>query len=255
MKTDDFLNRIEKKNISLLGIPICVCDNEDAVDMLDEAVRLPSSYRAMIINVFCMNLSFEDPIYKQTVRDYHLRFSDGVGMYIAGRLLKNINIPNICGTDFGMLFFKRCAVKGYRIFLLGAKEGIAQKAAENLGRYLPGIDIVGSHHGYFGDEENDKVIQKINETGADVLIVCMGKPKEVNWIEEYHCKLNVRLVMPLGGFLDTWSGYKKRAPLWIRKIRSEWFYRMFQRPIPLWKRHLGGKFLFLIRTLKWKLTD
>ena len=247
------MTRAVEKEVSLLGINLCNCSIREGVDILEEALQMPGQYRAMIVNAACINISFKNPTYREAVKKYHARFVDGIGVHLAGRILKGIRLPNLGGTDLGKLFLERCAIKGYRVFFLGAKPGVALRAADNFRKWYPGIQIVGCQDGYFAPDQNDDIIKKINGSLADVLIVCLGKPREVLWIEENFDKLKTRLSLPLGAFFDFHSGEIRRAPLWIQKLRFEWLFRLMLEPGRLWKRYIIGNFIFIGRVFKWKL--
>jgi N-acetylglucosaminyldiphosphoundecaprenol N-acetyl-beta-D-mannosaminyltransferase len=253
MGAQSLAEKVSAKEISLFGINVCNCSPDEGLELLDSAINSGRSSRAMIVNAACVNISFRNNDYREAMGRYDVRFVDGVGIYLAGRILRGVRLPDLNGTDFGKLFMRHCADKGYRVFFLGARRGVAEKAAANFKALYPSLKIAGYHHGYFRSDQNDEVIETINETGPDVLVVCFGKPREVFWIDENIDRLAVRLAIPLGGFLDFYSGQKPRAPGWILKIRSEWLYRLILEPRRMWKRYLIGNLIFIIRVLRWKL--
>ena len=158
-----------------------------------------------------------------------LLFPDGIGSYIGMKILKIPYAKRTSGIDLAEIILCKCAVLGYKIFLLGGKEGISAKASKNLQSKYKGLIVCGNHHGYF---ENDKdVINKINSSGADVLFVCLGFPKQEEWIRK-NLKLipSVKLAIGLGGSLDVWSGNIKRAPSPISSIGLEWLWRICKDP-------------------------
>ncbi len=247
------LQSVKDKEVTVLGFDLCNCSPEEGVEILDEAIESGKKARAMIVNAACVNISFENREYREAVRRFDVRFVDGVGIFIAGKVLRGVSFPNLAGTDFGEDLLRRCVQKNYRIYFLGAKPGVAETAALNIKEKYPNINIVGAHHGYFKSEENDRVIEDINNSGADVLLVCFGKPREVLWVDRYFESLNIKLAMPLGAFFDFQSGNVVRAPLWIRKMRFEWLYRLVIEPRRLWKRYVVGNMVFIGRVLRYKL--
>ncbi|MBD3232657.1 MAG: WecB/TagA/CpsF family glycosyltransferase [candidate division Zixibacteria bacterium] len=247
------LKTVKDNEVTVLGLDLCNCTPEEGVNILDKAIESGRKTKAMIVNAACVNISFESREYRESVRRFDVRFVDGVGIYIAGKILRGVSFPNLAGSDFGEDILKRCVRKNYRIYFLGAKPGIAEQAMHNLRRKYPKINIVGTHHGYFNSEENNRVIEDINSSGAEVLIVCFGKPREVIWIDRNFDSLNIKLAIPLGAFFDFQSGNVVRAPLWIRKIRFEWFYRLVIEPRRLWKRYVVGNMTFISRVLRYKL--
>ncbi len=252
MGNDKLMNRVSVREIDLLGTRLCNCTLPEGVDFIDNAIVSSNKYKIMIRNAACINLSYENELYRKVVDDYHIRFVDGIGIYLAARILKGVRIPDLGGNPFGCAILQMCAERGHSVYLLGAKEDVIIKAAENFIERHKGLNIAGYHHGYFKTDGTEDVIRDINDCSPDLLIVCFGKPKEVFWIAENFGKLNVGVLIPLGGFLDFQSGHTKRAPKWILKLRFEWLFRLLLEPRRLWKRYILGNFSFMVKVLTWK---
>ena len=163
------------------------------------------------------------------LRSADILFPDGMGSYLGMKLL---HIPVKCrttGIDLAENILSECARRGYRVFLLGGKERVAEKAAKNLTKKYAGLNICGYHHGYFDDDQN--VVEKISLSKPDVLFVCLGFPKQEEWINKNLKRLtSVRLAMGLGGSLDVWSGKVRRAPHFVSSVGLEWLWRMCNDP-------------------------
>ena len=196
---------------------------------------------------------FKDISYYKILRRADYIFPDGIGINIAAKMLHNPLLENLNGTDMLPFLCENAVKNNFKLFLLGAKPGIAKKAKQNLERKYPGLQISGSKHGYFKPEQLDEVIKKINSTRTDILLVAMGVPRQEKWIEQNLAKLDVKLAMGVGGLLDFYSGNIKRAPRWMREVGLEWLYRLFQEPGRMWKRYIIGNPVFLMRIIKWKL--
>jgi len=145
-----------------------------------------------------------------------------------------------------------------KIFLLGAKEGVALKAQEKLNTKLGREIIVGAHSPSFGFEKNEQkcleIIEKINNSGATVLAVGVGAPKQEKWIYKYKDKLpNIKIFLAIGATIDFESGNKPRAPKWVTEMGLEWLHRLLSEPKRLWKRYLIGGLIFCRLILKQKL--
>ena len=164
-----------------------------------------------------------------TLRRANLLFPDGIGSYL-GMKLFNIPVQNrTAGIDLAEIILNECAKSGCKVFLLGGKDGIADQAAIKLKNKYKGLNICGCHHGYF-DRDQD-VINKINSSGADILFVCLGFPKQEKWIaKNLNLLPSVKLAMGLGGSLDVWSGNVKRAPRLVSNMGLEWLWRTCQDP-------------------------
>lgn len=153
---------------------------------------------------------------------------DGVGVIHASKILKRPLKGKVAGIDFASALMEELARRGDGLFLLGAKPGIAEKAARRLTQRYPNLKIRGTHDGYF--KEDGSVIDEINRSGASVLFVCLGAPRQEYWMRDHLDQLNVRLSVGLGGSLDVFAGQVKRAPdLWV-KLGLEWLYRLICEP-------------------------
>ncbi|MBO5883745.1 MAG: WecB/TagA/CpsF family glycosyltransferase [Clostridia bacterium] len=162
-----------------------------------------------------------------------LLLPDGAGVIIASRFLGYPINKRRTGIDTAEELLAFAEKNSLSVFLLGGKKGVASPAAKNLKQRFPGLQIAGTHHGYFNKngQENQKVIDMINRVSPDILFVCFGYPMQERWIYENKDKLHsVKLLMGLGGSLDVWSGRIKRAPIQIQKMNFEWLWRMLQEP-------------------------
>lgn len=176
--------------------------------------------------------------------------NDGVGMDIAALLLyKKKFKSNLNGTDFTPYFFSQ-SKQPLRVFLLGGKSVVLDKAAQYLAHELGQI-VVGSCDGYDG-VKNPNLIAQINASAADVVLVAMGNPMQEQWILNHYQALNAKLVSGVGALFDFWAGDKPRAPSWIQKIRMEWFYRLCLEPKRLFKRYTTDILVFLVFCFKYR---
>ena len=164
-----------------------------------------------------------------------LLLPDGIGISILARSKHKRRITPIPGIDAAYALLRYAAQNGYSVYLLGARSGVAERAAENLMRDLPTLHVCGTHHGYFDlsedSEENRSVVRHINACSPDIVLVCMGFPLQERWICENANSLSyVKIFMGLGGSLDVWSGRLPRAPRLVRKMRLEWLWRCLLEP-------------------------
>ena len=159
----------------------------------------------------------------------------------------------ISGSDLVPILCGKAAEKGYSIFIMGGKEGIAEKAKQNLERDLPGIKIVGTYAPPFGFEKDERELKKINEmisnVHPDILIACFGCPKQEKWIYENYQKYDAKVSVCAGATVDFLAGNVNRAPKWMSDHGLEWFYRFLQEPKRMFKRYFidDVKILKLIR--------
>lgn len=154
---------------------------------------------------------------------------DGVGIIMGAKILGTPLKSKVAGVEFGMGLMRELEKAGIGVFFLGGKPGVAEKAAERLKSEMPLLDVRGTNDGYFNDNV-EPVLDKIKASGAEVVFVCLGAPKEQFWIANYGGKTGARLLIGLGGSIDIYAGNLQRAPdIWI-KLGLEWLYRLIQEP-------------------------
>ncbi|NLZ52852.1 MAG: WecB/TagA/CpsF family glycosyltransferase [Thermoanaerobacteraceae bacterium] len=155
---------------------------------------------------------------------------DGIGVVIASRILGKPLLERTTGFDLMIKVIKMAQKQGLSLFLLGGKPGVAQKAAVQLKLMFPGVNICGTHHGYFKEEEEHKIIDIINDNKTDILLVAMGFPKQEKFMIESKDKLEFRIAMGVGGSFDVLSGNVSRAPVFMQKAGLEWLFRLITQP-------------------------
>ncbi|OQB14588.1 MAG: putative N-acetylmannosaminyltransferase [Firmicutes bacterium ADurb.Bin193] len=225
----------------ILGIDV------DKVTM-DEAVAVAKGFfGGGVHTVFTPNpeiimLSQKDDELKRILNEADLVLPDGIGVVIASRLVKNPLPERVAGYDFVC----RLLDMGFSFYLFGAKPGVADLAAERL--RARGVNIVGTHSGYFDDDT--EIINDINAKKPDVLLVCLGAPKQEKWINRNKNRLDVKVCIGAGGTLDGLSGNVKRAPEIFIRLNLEWLYRAIIRPSRFIR--LAALPKFLISVLKSK---
>lgn len=178
-----------------------------------------------------------------------LVINDGIGVDIGTWLVHRTRFPeNLNGTDFIPAFLRSVQQQG-RVYLFGGKPGIALRAAHTL-RTEFGVNVVGVSDGYSQGQDTQALVERINDSGANVLLVAMGNPLQERWILRQRQHLNVDLLFGIGALLDFLAGDKPRAPDWIRSLRLEWFYRLCLEPARLARRYTLDIALFLALCLR-----
>ena len=173
---------------------------------------------------------------------------DGVGTLLAAKI-NGIDITEkIAGIEVMNMLLEEDRDKNLKVFLLGAKEEILIKCKKKIKESYDGIDIVGSNNGFFDLDNCDDLIEKINESKADILFVAMGAPRQEVFIEKYKDKLCCKIFMGVGGSFDVFAGNVNRAPQFMINIGMEWLYRVAKEP---WRiKRLGSIPKFLILSIK-----
>lgn len=236
----------------LLNIDIDLFDDEEEVlALLSKDIDSGRSIELFFLNAHCFNLAQKDREYFDILNSCDYLLNDGIGIKIASKIEKLVLKKNLNGTDFIPEIAEMASKKGYKIFLLGAKDGVAEEAAVKLKEKFEGLQIAGVHSGYGLD---DSVLEMINNSKADILIAGMGVPMQEKWIRENKSKLgSVKLFVGGGAILDFLSQRIRRAPLFMRKFGLEWVFRLCLEPGRLWRRYLVGNFLFFYYILVLKL--
>lgn len=183
----------------------------------------------------------------EAVRGADLVLADGIGIIYGARILGTPLKGRVPGVEFAQGLMARMAENGKTLFLLGAKPGVAEKAAQRLRVQYPGLRIAGTHDGYF--QEDGPVLEEIRASGADVVFVCLGAPKQEKWMRQNGAATGAHLLVGLGGCLDVFSGEVKRAPVIFQKLGLEWLHRLARNPsrigrmakLPLFLVHAAGE--------------
>lgn len=172
--------------------------------------------------------SWDDPALREAISNADLVIPDGIGVIKAAKILGTPLKERLPGIEIGEAILQYAAQSGKKVFLLGAKPGVADLAADRMREMFPGIDICGVNDGYFKDDA--AVIEKINVAKPDFLMVCLGFPKQEMWMAQNASKLDVGLMAGLGGSLDVFAGTVLRAPEKWQRMNAEWLYRCIKEP-------------------------
>lgn len=172
--------------------------------------------------------SWDDPALREAISNADLVIPDGIGVVKAAKILGTPLKERLPGIEIGEAILQYAAQSGKKVFLLGAKPGVADLAADRMREMFPDIDICGVNDGYFKDDA--AVIEKINAAKPDFLMVCLGFPKQEMWMAQNASKLDVGLMAGLGGSLDVFAGTVLRAPEKWQRMNAEWLYRCIKEP-------------------------
>mgnify|MGYP003624544669 CR=1 FL=1 len=254
------INKLQKeKNISLFGLKIKNTSMDEAVNWITTSHEQQHKTQiGFFVNVHSINLSINDSKFFEQLSKANALFADGSGMRLAAKKAGFLLKGNNNGTDMLPHLCKRSIEKNQSLYFLGAQPGVAQKAANELRTQFPGLNIVGTEHGYTeinsseinNTEANnsDRIIAAINESGCDVLLVAMGSPMQEKWLLEHRDQLQCKTALAVGGLFDFYSGNISRSPMWLREVGMEWVWRLMQEPKTKFNRYVIGNPLFLYRT-------
>lgn len=182
--------------------------------------------------------------------EHVLIVNDGVGLDIAAKMLHGRPFKaNLNGTDFTPFLFHESA-RPLRVFLLGARPEVVEAAARHVEQAL-GQVVVGYCDGYQGLRD-PHIVERINESEAEVLLVALGNPLQEEWILNHREALKPGVVSGVGALFDFWAANKRRAPLWVQQARMEWLYRLCQEPRRLLRRYTLDMVLFFAQCLRYR---
>ena len=214
--------------IDVLGVGF---DNLTMDEAVAERLRLTESQGTHYVvtpNPEIVELCRENLAAKIAVNEADLVLADGIGVVKGAAMLGTPLKDRVPGIEFAAGLMAGLAANGKTLYLLGAKPGVAQQAAQRLQATYPGLVIAGTHDGYFKDDA--AVAEEIRKTGADVVFVCLGAPKQELWMKKFGPATGAHLLCGLGGSLDVFAGVVERAPKFWSDHGLEWFYRLCREP-------------------------
>jgi len=204
------------------------------------------------VNAQIANLMKENSRFAKAMLTGDIQYADGASIVLASWLLGSHIAERVPGGELMEAICKEAAKDRLSVYLLGGLPGAALKASQLLSTRYPGLRIAGTCCPAYGfenrPEESQQVVKSIREANPDILVVCLGAPKQEIWAAENSASLGVSLIFPGGAVFDTLAGLRKRAPLWARNTGTEWLYRLVMEPKRLWRRYLLGnpRFLWLV---------
>ena len=215
----------------VLGVRFDNINMEQALDRGMELINQGGSHLVVTPNAEIVQIARKDPEFMEIIGKADLVIPDGIGVVYASKILGRPIGARLPGCDYAAGLMERMAKSGHKLFLLGAKPGVAEEAAAKLTEAYPGLSVCGTHDGYF--KEDGPVAEEIRQAGADVVFVCLGAPKQEKWIAKNGAATGASLLIGLGGSLDVFSGRVERAPEFWQKINMEWLYRGLKEPARL----------------------
>ncbi|MGM9522527.1 MAG: WecB/TagA/CpsF family glycosyltransferase [Oscillospiraceae bacterium] len=212
----------------VLGVGFDNVTMEEAVARAEALIASPETGYVVTPNPEIVWACRKNEELKAAVSGASLVLPDGIGVIYGARILSRPLKEKVPGADFAERLFEKMAEKGQSVYLLGAKPGVAETAGKNLTEKYPGLKVCGTADGYF--KEDGPVIERINASAPDLLLVCLGAPKQELWMSRNAERLNVRLMAGLGGSLDVYAGVVQRAPESWQRMNLEWLYRLIKQP-------------------------
>lgn len=237
----------------ILGVSVAVLDWAQALETLSRLLAERSFTKVGFLNAHNANTARTDSEFAEALEDF-LVLPDGVGVDMASRMLYGARFPaNLNGTDF-IPALLRDARTPITVGLLGATRANAEGAARHFAAIAPQHRFVVVHDGYFSPSEEQAVLARILQMRPEMLLVAMGVPRQELWISRNITQRHCVMPIAVGALLDFVSGAVPRAPIWLRRLRLEWLYRLYREPARLWRRYVLGNPVFLARVVAQKLS-
>lgn len=232
------------EKINVLGVGF---DNLTMAEAVDLAFALQTERRAAYVvtpNPEIVMCCREDAQAAEAVSAADLTIADGIGVVYGARILKTPLKEKVPGCDFTLALMDKMQEEGRSVFLFGAKPGVAELAEQKLKEKFPGLRFVGTNDGYFTDDA--PIVEKINAASPDLLLVCLGAPKQEKWMYKNAPSLNVGLMIGAGGSLDVYAGTAQRAPERWQRAGMEWLYRLLKDPKRIGRMAVLPKFMLTV---------
>jgi N-acetylglucosaminyldiphosphoundecaprenol N-acetyl-beta-D-mannosaminyltransferase len=218
------------ERIEVLGVPIDRVDMSQSLDWVDRMITGNKPEPIFSLNAEVAVMAQENQLLLKLLRTGGLLIPDGIGVIVAAKLLGLGRLEQVPGCELMPAICERAAEKNYSVFLFGAAPNVNKKAQDVLRVRFSGLRIVGAMDGYIKEDEMPRLVNEINASGAQILFVALGCPRQELWVEKYLPQLNVKVCQVVGGTFDVLAGTVKRAPLIYRKMYLEWFYRLASQP-------------------------
>jgi len=215
------------RKAEILGVQIDVMTVAESLAFICNAVQSGRRIRVVTANPELLLRVQRDGYMRRIIDQADLVVPDGAGVVWAGRYLGSMMKERVTGIDLSVRLLAEAQKQGWRVFFLGGKPGVAEKAAQRQRRTYPGL-LLATHHGYFALEEEEAVIERIRRFKPHLLLVGFGVPYQEYWLARFPDLAAVS--MGVGGTFDVLSGDLRRAPKWIQNICLEWLYRLVQEP-------------------------
>jgi N-acetylglucosaminyldiphosphoundecaprenol N-acetyl-beta-D-mannosaminyltransferase len=228
---------VAHESIAILGIRVSNVNVPESLAIIESLVESTPPHQLVTVNTEFVMAAQKDAEFKAIINSAALALPDGIGLLWAARFLGHPLKERVTGVDTVQQVAELAARKGYRLFLLGAAEGVADLCAQRLSNEYPNLQIAGTYSGSPAVEEENGIVALVKQAKPDVLFVAYGAPQQDKWIARNLKRLEVPLTMGVGGAFDFIAGVAVRAPPWIQRLGLEWLHRLYREPWR-WRRML-----------------
>jgi N-acetylglucosaminyldiphosphoundecaprenol N-acetyl-beta-D-mannosaminyltransferase len=244
------VNHLSNKVATILGVPFSTRGFQETVSHLVDRIGAGQSTHVITANPEIVMIARANKAFRKIVDQAYI-VPDGIGIVYAAKWTKQPITERITGIELLEALMSKANDHGWKVYLLGASPEANRLASERLAERYPQARIVGRRDGYFRPEDEQEIVEEIARLRPDLLFVAMGAPRQEEWIAAHREKLQVPLMMGVGGSFDVIAGLVKRAPVFWQRLHLEWFYRLLKQP-SRWKRQLAIP-LFVLAVWREKL--
>lgn len=217
-------------SVPILGVPIHCVTVADTLALVERFVAEGTPRQICTTNPEFVMRARRDPEFREVLTHSDLNIPDGIGLLWAARQLGQPLPERVPGSTMIYWLSERAAAQGWRIFLLGAAPGVAEKTASVLQSRYPGLKVVGTFAGSPRPEDEADILRRLQLARPDILLVAFGAPAQDLWIFRNKAKLGIPVSMGVGGSFDFVAGVAKRAPEWMQRLGLEWLHRLWHQP-------------------------
>lgn len=225
-------------SVKILDVRVDRVTMQDTLNFVSSSISNGSYHQIVTVNPEFVMKARKNILFRNILNEAELSLPDGIGIVLASKLLGKQIPERVTGVDTVERISALARDNGWRIFFLGAADGVAEQAADILRSKYPGIQIVGTYAGSPRIEEEEGICSRIIDTKPHILFVAYGAPSQDIWIARNLNKIKVPVAIGIGGTFDFIAGISSRAPVWIQRLGVEWLYRLFREPWR-WKRMLA----------------
>lgn len=236
--------------VKIFGINIENTTLDDVMILLEEKLDSYGLFTIATPNTEIAMRAKDQPKFADLVNGFDLVVPDGIGLIYASKIRKLPLKERVTGFDISMELLSIGMDKPFNLYLLGGKQGISEKAANNVEKEFPGVTVVGNRNGYFTLEDEEEIVSSINQTNPDVIFIGLGFPKQEEFIERNKGLLKGKIIIGNGGVIDILAGESKRAPDIFINLNLEWLYRLIKEPSRIARQMALPRFIINVITNK-----
>lgn len=237
---------IQYSSVSILGVRVDDITYREALEQIEQWILMNETHQIATVNVEFVMAARRNPEFQHVLAQASLCVPDSIGVVWAARHQGQPVRQRVAGVDLVERIAARAAERDWRVFFLGAGPGIALRAAAELKRRYPGLEVAGCYAGSPSLDEEDDIVDRVRAARPDVLFVAYGAPRQDLWIARNQARIGVPIALGVGGSLDFIAGVTRRAPLWIQRFGLEWLHRLIQEPWRLRRQLALPHFVLLI---------